>query len=441
MSGPKVVRIVTREEILEICRGHMARVDAALAEWTRVGRRNDCTDEEAVLAARHRRDALLALIAADRFMDLQKQAATEEAFLREDIQTRLAAVATAKVRARSMERRRREACATLLRALQASGSAIDAELAAGLERGDPSALAAGFQIMAESGTASTTAVREIADRLRGDEQRRTLADWIATQPAPATDAAVERVAMRVDQLAVHADEVSMQNWRARLEAAANAPAARRALLLDGLEIETGRALTAQRGRQTALGELLATSAELQAAGLEADEDGAAIDALDEGAIIERTAKARATLEAHLAARAADARRTAVLHGLAGLGYEVAEGMSTTWVNDGRLVLRNATRPDYGVEVSGGDSGRMQMRAVAFEAGGLGPDPSRDRDAETIWCGDVTGLEERLAKIGGGLVIERALPIGATPLKRIAIAVSTDPGSAAAAPIVRQRSLR
>ena len=123
-----------------------------------------------------------------------------------------------------------------------------------------------------------------------------------------------------------------------------------------------------------------------------------------------------------------------------LGYEVAEGMSTTWVSEGRLALRSATRPDYGVEVSGGESGRMQMRAVAFEAGGVGPDPSRDRDAETIWCGDVTGLEERLAKIGGGLVIERALPVGATPLKRIAIDTPLGAAHAASVPAMKQRTL-
>lgn len=48
MSGPKVIRIVTREEILEICRGQLARVDAALEHWTRIGRRNGCVDEDAV---------------------------------------------------------------------------------------------------------------------------------------------------------------------------------------------------------------------------------------------------------------------------------------------------------------------------------------------------------------------------------------------------------
>ena len=152
-------------------------------------------------------------------------------------------------------------------------------------------------------------------------------------------------------------------------------------------------------------------------------------------------EARAALDAHRARRAAAARRAAVLEGLAGLGYEVTEGMSTTFAQDGRLVLRSAARPDYGVEVSAAaGSERMQMRTVAFEAGGRGPDPVRDRDAETIWCGDVSTLQERLTAIGGDLKIEKALPVGATPLKRVTIA-RAETTAAAEAPALRERTLR
>lgn len=85
---------------------------------------------------------------------------------------------------------------------------------------------------------------------------------------------------------------------------------------------------------------------------------------------------------------------------------------------------------------GSESGQMQMRAVAFETGGHGPDPSRDRDAKTIWWRDVTGLDKHLAG-----VIERALPIGATPLKRIAMTVTAGAGTTAAAKTLKQRTLR
>src|SRR6476646_3201508 len=107
MSGPKVVHIVTREEILDICRGQLARVEAAFAEWLRIGRRNACVDEEAITAVRNRRDALAALITANRFMDLQKEAPIEEAFLRDDIQARLAKVAAQQSAVHMRARRRR----------------------------------------------------------------------------------------------------------------------------------------------------------------------------------------------------------------------------------------------------------------------------------------------------------------------------------------------
>nr|WP_294810177.1 hypothetical protein [uncultured Sphingomonas sp.] len=442
MSGPKVVRIVTREEILEICQGLLARVDAALAEWTRIGRRNDCIDDAAHTEAIRRRDALAALIAKDRFMDLQKQAPIEEGFLRDDMQRRLTAVAAEQAAARSRDRREREAATTLLRGLRSARPDLDAELVEGLERGDPSALAKGFQLLADGTVDTSAASRAAATLLRDEEPVKTLAEWIAAQPHTPTDPATERVETRLETLALLLDADTVASWRARILEAAIAPTARRALLLDGLEIETGRALTKARARERALTELQLTMAELKSAGLPAAEIMADIDTLDEATIVDSTLAARAAIESHRTTVAAEARRAAVLEGLSGLGYEVAEGMSTTWVADGRLVLRNATRPDYGLELGGiGDGGRMQMRAVAFETGGRGPEPSRDRDAETIWCGDVTSLDESLSKVGGGLSIERALPIGATPLKRIAVERPTDPGTTTAPPALRQRSLR
>jgi hypothetical protein len=49
----------------------------------------------------------------------------------------------------------------------------------------------------------------------------------------------------------------------------------------------------------------------------------------------------------------DVGNRAVLGGLAGLGYEVSEGMATAWVKDGRVVLQKAASPGYRIELSGG----------------------------------------------------------------------------------------
>ncbi|WP_439486956.1 hypothetical protein [Blastomonas fulva] len=436
MSGPKVVRIVTREEILEICRGHLARVDAALAEWMRIGRRNDCIDDEAVVAAQRRRDALAMLIAQDRFADLQKQAPIETEFLRDDLQQRLAKVAAEQTAARTREQREREAASALLRALQKTGRPLDPDLEKGLERGDSAATARGFLLLGETGPVQ--ADTSLAAKLRDDAPPASFADWARAQPAPSQDPAIDRVAARITEIAQIADLEEEANWQSRLAEAASAPAKRRHLILDALEVETGRALTAARQRVAAIAALHATLAEAEAAGLDVGRWRADIETAEPGEIEAREAEAASSILTHREAKAVQARRAAVLEGLSGLGYEVAEGMSTAWASEGRLVIRSAARPDYGVELSGAD--RFQMRPVAFDANGRGPDPARDKDAETIWCGDVTGLEQRLAALGDGLKIEKALPIGAVPLKRIEIGGS-DGGARIEAPVLRQRTLR
>ncbi len=415
MSGPKVVRIVTREEILEICQGQVARVDAALAEWVRIGQRNDCLDEEAHKTAQERRNALAALIANDRFMDLQKQAPIEEAFLRNDIQSRLAIVAAKQSMARAKGRRNEEAGQSLARRLQTLQVDVDQTLVAALLQGEADALSKGFALL---GAQKAKGVSPLIEKLR-DDSVQTFAAWLAQQPPAVIDPAIERLAVRIDELAplVSADEATI--WRSRLAEADGVEPARRHLLLDGLEVATGRALTEAGARYVLTIDVQLLIAETKAAGISAIGN----DATDNLSIDELNAlktQLKLSLNEHRTAKATAARREAVLEGLTSLGYEVTEGMSTNFAENGQLVLRSAARPDYGVEVSAVGSGdRMQMRPIAFGGDGEGPDPRQDRDAETIWCGDVTSLQASLAKLGGGLTIERALAIGATPLKRIA----------------------
>ncbi|ETI64279.1 hypothetical protein C100_08055 [Sphingobium sp. C100] len=436
MSGPKVVRIVTREEILELCRGQLARVDSALAEWTRIGRRNDCIDDEAIAAAQSRRDALASLIASDRFIDLQKQAPIEEAFLRDDLQRRLAKVASAQADARSRERREHEAAKALLKALRKDAVPLDTELVAGLERGDSAATARGLLLLGGKGEPQSDA--SLAAKLREGVATPSFAEWASAQPAPAQEPAFDRIARRIAEIAQIADRTEESAWRTRLSEAVDAPPNRRHLILDALEVETGRALTEARRHAAALSEFHATLAEADIAGLDTAHWQAEIETLAAEQVQARQAEMASAIRARQTAKAVQARRAAVLEGLSGLGYEVSEGMSTAWAAEGRLVLRSAARPDYGVELSGAD--RFQMRPVAFDINGHGPEPSRDRDAETIWCGDVTGLEKRLAKLGDGLHIEKALAIGAVPLKRIEMS-GPDGGAAAEAPVLRERTLR
>ena len=434
MSGPKVVRIVTREEIRATCRGQLARVDAALAEWTRICARNGCADENALTEARHRRDALEALLQADRFVDLQKQATLEEAFLREDVQRRLAEVLSEKAAARKRERRQHEAASALLKSLAAAGVAVDPELRAGLERGEAAAISQGLLLLAPSGS-KDRADAALAAKLRDDTPARSFDAWVLSHALSAEHTAIERIEARIAAIVQIATHPRQAEWQARLAEAATAPAARQRLVVDSLEVETGRELTLARQISDARSRLELCLAEARAAGLPLPE-------LPEGLSCAELEERRSTIEASLAAhREAGAvadRRAAVLEGLSGLGYEVSEGMVTAWASEGRLVVRSAGRPDYGVELSGVD--RFQMKPVAFARADGGPDAARDRDAEVIWCGDVSELERRLSTSGGGLVIEKSLPVGAVPLKRIAVA-SASAEAMQDAPLRKERQLR
>ncbi len=439
MSGPKVVRIVTREELLAICHGMLARVDAALADWERVSRRNDVLDEEALASARQRRDELAAMIARDRFDVFQKEAPREEAFLLSDLDRRLGEAASRQAQERSRERRTREAGASLLRALKGAGTTLDAGLEAGLLEGDADAVSSALSLLGERSEHPDEASSEMARRLGGGGGKRTFAEWIANRDEGTRDPAVERVEARLAAIARMEGEDAVAAMRSRLEEVEDAPPARRSILLDGLEIESGRALDAARKKDAVLREARLLLAECRTAGLHVVEDEDALGYFPVDALRDWMTSTGARIGALREAAAAQARRDAVLEALGDLGYEVVEGMGTAVPEEGRIVLRSAARPDYGVEVgSTGSMGRMQMRPVAFGTDSFGPDPARDRDAETIWCGDVGSLRKALAERGDAFEIERALPVGAVALKRIDVATD-DREADRTAPVMRERS--
>jgi hypothetical protein len=139
-----------------------------------------------------------------------------------------------------------------------------------------------------------------------------------------------------------------------------------------------------------------------------------------GNVSDLSKRAAALAEAELRALAAAARRRSVLDGLANLGYQVTEGMETAWAERGNVVLRKMSDPTHGVELAGGQSDLLQVRAVAVGNPSLARAPADDREVETIWCDDFDRLKAFVTKSGGNLAIEQARPVGQYPLKIIAV---------------------
>lgn len=421
MSGPKVVRIVTRDEVLSICAGLLARVVSALADWERIGLKNECVSAEEIAASRARIGALQSLMTTDRFLEVQKRAPQEIVSLQQDMQARLTRKADEASARRLMTRRRAEAVTALLHAASAKGKSVPAELRMRLDAADKGiverAMTEAFGLLVDIPQGTSDRKRSLAARLRDEQPSTSLSDWLATQPTFSSDEGLQRVERQISELATLGSE-AVASFEARVQHAEQELGTRRGLLIDSIHLDLSRELNLQREKTSLDREILAAFAELKSLNAEIGP----LSRPETMTIADRQTlltSILADIEAHRQRMAAGARRAAILKSLAGLGYEVTEGLETAWVDNGRIVVRKAAPPGYGVEIAGApDLDRMQMRVVAFE--GEAPlDEARDRDAETLWCGDVAELEHNLAREGGALLIDRAMPIGAVAVKRVA----------------------
>ena len=441
MSGPKVVRIVTAEELLALREAMLHRLDQAIARWQaqceQVGER----DASAVAAVMARRQALQALLADSDNTRYAQLIEAEIAFLQADTRDREGRAVDRAAAGRQQQRRQRDNAAAVLKTLQDRPVDADAGLLQALRAladGHPGAdaeavLARAFALLAppEEQATLSDGQRALAAALQTSAPILTLADWAAAQPAdPGREARLLRVDRYIAELQVlQGPAVAAPYLEALHHAEQETAPQRRNLLLDSLVLELAAASAAFAQRRVQLERLQDVASRL-----------AALDPVDPAPLLAQvgacstdtalplltalTLQCDTALASHQQALAAVSRRQAVLDGLASLGYEVREGMATAWQDKGAVVLKKAATPGYGVEVGGqADGGRLQVRAVALAAD---RDRSRDRDIETLWCGEFGRLQALLHGQGTELVVERALGVGEVPLKE-AIATATPSG--------------
>ena len=105
MSGPKAFRIVTRAEIISICRRNLARLDAAIEVWISACQRNGTIDQADIDKVIARRDELRGLLATDKFIELQKQVPAEISYLQADAERRAEKAAEAEAQSKRALRR------------------------------------------------------------------------------------------------------------------------------------------------------------------------------------------------------------------------------------------------------------------------------------------------------------------------------------------------
>jgi len=448
MSGPKAFRIVTRAEIISICRRNLARLDAAIESWISTCKRNGTVDQSDIDRIVTRRDEIRGMLETDRFTQLQKQVAAEISYLHADAEQRAEKAAESEARRKGDSRRARSAAQALLARLETSRIEIPPDLRRELTTTTASAenfnKAVGRGLMLLQPTDRSEGVtdrqRALAGRLDAGDRRITIEEWISQQANAIDDPAL----LKVDRLIGDLVGLGMDPspFSARIAALEAEPRARQALLADSLLLDLTSAIKSGRERTRLERDLAERHAELSEM---KSVEAAALRVEIERAITEPGAndqelvkRADFLIEAEVRSMAAKERRRAVLEGLASLGYEVSEGMLTAWVAGGRVVLRKPANPGYGVELSGGSQADvMQVRAVGIGDPVEARDAGRDRDMETIWCSEFERLQSLVAKAGGNVSIESARPVGQHPLKVVTDLAARPAGDDVAATRLRR----
>lgn len=419
MSGPKVVRVITREELVAAGESLLRRLDAALAEWERA-----CTavgvspaDQK---ASKDRRNALEQMLRADRFSEFAQAAVAEIDFLDADAGRRRERASQVRAQERARLHSGRELAKVLLRqAAPGAPELLEMQRAAAgeLDLKDLDAvLARARQTLFLPATPQLGANQQaLAARLAGGEK---------TEDFEAMRRKLMVSSPRLEALFGHISELELLGQAERaselhqemLAALAMPEDVVREMRFDSLVISLKRAkedvVTFEKLRREAafLGDELARYQD----GLEVLQT---LQVAARGAIAElqaAVAAAEQKLTELQAVQVADTRRRAVLDGLQQLGYLVHEELSTATISGGRVVVRNPASTGYGVEIAAGAGmERLQVRTVAFD---INRDSSGDIPAEKRWCDDFGALKGALKAQGSEVIVERAMGVGTVPLK-------------------------
>ena len=437
MSGPKVVRIVTREEIIATCQAHLARLDAAARAYAEFCQKRGLASGDELAALEKRRIALHALLAAGRFLDLQKRVPQEIAYLEADRQARAKKAAELAAEREASLQRARALARQVLSSIKGQGGRDLVErlnrVASGHtgDAGEANAvLAQAYAAASQSTDKPTDTQVKLARKFGAGAKVTSFEEWRKIHLVE-TDAEDAGVLALLSELELETDQDHAAAFRKRwLLLDQESDVKLRGLRRGSLAQDLAAALREVRERAEHLQTMVAFASEWDALNPHKEPPWAQfleVPAQSLAGLCDAVKAARAQLEGERHRQAVVARRAAILKELAALGYEVRDGLQTALAKDGKVVLRKAAHPDYGVEVIAPEKGdKLSFRAVTFGQGSGPRNKARDADMELLWCSDFEKLRADLEIAGGHVGIEKAVPAGHEPVKIIEVEGTVSP---------------
>ncbi len=433
MSGPKVVRVVTREERVASCERWLERLDRAFKRWQRECEKHGWADADEINRFRPDMSRLRNIIASNHFNDLEAQVPRQMAFLKTDLEARCQKATAREAAVKGAKRRLLSAAATLRVSINTAKVDLPADLKLALSRVEEGSIAdvAEAEAIIASGIthlagqpekmALTEQQKVLVASLKGDERVKSLATWLIEKRFDDDTLGVQ-IDLYIEELEYHAEASTLSNFRKQAAFIALEPSvARRKLLSDSLILDLAAETRRLSEIEQAIEELEQEQACVELIDLpEAIALCASIDAAIKNRSAEQiatvTAEAQTFLDDHQRRAAAEARRHAVLGALEELGYRVNEGMASAWVENGNVTVSQGDQSDYGLSLSGGGKGGpIQMRVAGNSAPGANRSAQVDLEAEESWCADFGRIKVAFRINGASIEIERASPSGVSPL--------------------------
>ncbi len=438
MSGPKVVRVVTKQEVMSICRGRIDALQDAIEQWRKYAARHDALTAEEEKAVEKKLFAVIKMFEREQFLDVQKQCSVEIAALQSDMnRIRDEAIAKAE-QERTMRRRLQYSAETLISSFKSiqrqipealldiassSLTATEEELAS--MNATLSRILTEYTMSSSDQKSMTPLQKELSKKLAEGEKLQTLADWKVHHEDAKSLEKDHRLDRLIAELEATEDKSSVKPFLDRIASISKESSAnRRSLLTDSLILDLVAHSNERKAKEKAIASMREIRSELHRLKSKQAKDlesllTRAIDAEDSSSSKLLHDKGIALIKEETKAMAGESRRTAILKGLSELGYEVRENMATAWAENGRIVVRKPNEKGYGVELGAvEDAERVQVQLVSFDPSSDASKASQDRDRETIWCSEFTRLQSLLEKSGTSLHIEKALPVGVKPLKKV-----------------------
>ncbi|MCW8444195.1 hypothetical protein OQJ05_09055 [Fluoribacter gormanii] len=436
MSGPKVVRVVSKEERRADCYNRLESVKDSYNEWYKFATKNDVSVINETKEIENQILHIDNLINRDKFEEAKQKCAETFAQTKQDIsRIRDELIAKAEFE-RSIRVRLKYTAEMLIGMFEKINCSIPNELpkivfsVLNADESDLSIYKAFLdKIITNHLTEAadkndlTSDQRELATQLLEGESNQNFADWKLMHAKETIPANSKRLNKLLAELSVLDETPNTQAFlkRANLIELESSPS-HRSLLTDSIILDLLAYIEKQKEKHQLTTLMRKTRCELikltskSAKNLIVSFDRA-IESNDISSYESLNDQATKLINEESKLVAAVSRRDAILKGLSDLGYEVNENMETAWAKNGRIILKKSDENGYGIELgAASDAERVQIQLVSFEQTQNYLNSSKNLEKEKEWCNEFSHLKISLEQSGTMIDIERALPIGAKALK-------------------------